>query len=66
MVEVFTTYNHGDIAFIKSVLDGEGIHYYFQGESAIMMVAAGSYARLLVQEDQADRVRDILQELGFL
>jgi hypothetical protein len=66
MVEVFSTYNSGDIAVIKSVLDGEGIHYYFSGESTLMMVAAGAYARLLVQADQAGRVRDILQEMEFL
>lgn len=63
MVEVFSTYNPSDIAFIKSILDGENIHYYFQGESTLMMVAAGSYARLLVQKDQAERVKSILNEL---
>ena len=31
LVEVFSTYNPGDIAIIKSLLDGEGIDYYFQG-----------------------------------
>jgi hypothetical protein len=38
----------------------------FRGESTLMMVAAGSYARLLVEENQAERVRDILQEMGFI
>ena len=66
MVEVFSTYNPGDIAFIKSVLDGEAIHYYFQGENTNMLVATGAYARLLVQEDQVDRAREILQELELL
>ena len=66
MVEVFSTYNPGNVAVIKSVLDGEGTHYYFEGENSTMMVGAGAYARLLVQEDQAERVRDILQELEFL
>jgi len=66
MVEVFSTYNQGDILFIKSVLDGEDIHYYFQGESSLMMVAAGAYARLLVKADEAGRVKEILQDLGFL
>jgi hypothetical protein len=66
MVEVFSTYNPGDIAFVKSVLDGEDIHYYFQGENTAMLVAAGAYARLLVRADQAGRVREILQEAGFL
>jgi hypothetical protein len=65
-VEVFSTYQQGDIAFIKSVLDSEGITYFFQGESSIMLIAAGAYARLLVKADEAQRAREILQELGFL
>jgi len=65
-VEVFSTYSQGDIAFIKSVLDGEGITYFFQGESSIMLIAAGAYARLMVKTDEAQRAREILQELGFL
>jgi len=66
MVEVFSTYNPGDIAVIKSILDGEDIHYYFQGENTNLMVGGGAYARLLVQADQIGRVKDILKELGFL
>jgi len=66
MVEVFSTYNPGDIAVIKSILDAEDIHYYFQGENTNLMVGGGSYARLLVQADQVERVKDILQELEFL
>lgn len=65
-VEVFSTYQQGDIAFIKSILDGEGITYFFQGESSVMLIAAGAYARLLVKADEAERVREILQEFGFL
>ena len=65
MIEVFSTYNKGDIAFIKSVLDGEDIHYFFSGEST-NMIAAGAYARLLVPADQAERAKEILQDLGYL
>jgi len=65
-VEVFSTYSQGDIAFLKSVLDGEGITYFFQGESSIMIIAAGAYARLMVAADEADRARELLRELGFL
>lgn len=65
-VQVFSTYNQGEIAFIKSVLDGEDINYFFQGEGSAMLVAAGAYARLLVKADEADRAREILQDLGFL
>jgi len=65
-LQVFSTYSQGEIAFIKSVLDGEDITYFFQGESSTMLIAAGAYARLLVKADEADRAREILQELGFL
>jgi hypothetical protein len=65
-VEVFSTYQQGDISFIKSVLDGEGITYFFQGENSIMLIAAGAYARLLIKADEADRAKEILQDLGFL
>jgi hypothetical protein len=66
LVEVFSKYNQGDIAFIKSVLEGEGITYFFQGEGSIMLIAAGAYARLMVKAEDAQRAREILQELGFL
>jgi len=66
MIEVFSTYDPGKIAVIRSVLDGEGIHYFFQGEHINLLIAAGSRPRLLVHEDDADRVRDILRELEFI
>lgn len=66
MIEVFSTYDPGTIAVIKSVLEGEGIPYFFSGENVSLMIAAGAYARLMVPDDQAERVRDILRELGFL
>lgn len=66
LVEIYSTYQQSDIAFIKSVLDGEGIRYFFSGESTTLMVGAGAYARLLVHVDDVFRARDILQELGFL
>jgi hypothetical protein len=66
LVEVFSTYNQGDIAFIKSVLDGEGITYCFQGENSNLMVGGGAYARLLVQTDDVPHAKEILQDLEFL
>jgi Putative prokaryotic signal transducing protein len=66
LVEVYRTFRQDDVAFIKSVFEGEDINYYFQGENANMMVGGGSCARLLVPADQADRAKEILQEFGFL
>lgn len=65
-VEVFSTYHQDDISFLKSILDGEDITYFFQGESSIMLIAAGAYARLLVKAEDAERVKEILRDLGFL
>ena len=66
LVEVYSTYQQGDIAFVKSVLDGEGITYFFEGESPILIGRAGAYARLLVKAEEVQRAREILQDLGFL
>jgi hypothetical protein len=65
-VEVFSTYHQDDISFLKSILDGEDITYFFQGENSIMLIAAGAYARLLVKSEDAERAKEILQDLGFL
>jgi hypothetical protein len=66
LIEVYSTYQQSDIAFIKSVFDGEGIRYFFSGESTTLMVGAGAYARLMVETDDAPRAKEILQDLGFL
>lgn len=64
LVEVYSTYQQDDIAFIKSVLDGEGITYYFEGESPNLFGMA--YARLLIRAEDVVRTREILKELEFL
>jgi hypothetical protein len=66
LVEVYSTYQQSDIAFIKSVFDGEDITYYFEGESPILIGWAGAYARLLVKAEDVPRAKEILQDLGFL
>lgn len=66
LVEVYSTYQQSDISFIKSVFDGDGITYYFEGENSNLIVGGGAYARLLVKAEDVLRARDILQELGFL
>jgi hypothetical protein len=66
LVEVYSTYQQSDIAFIKSILDGEDIAYYFEGENSNLMVGGGAYARLLVKADDVARTKEILQEFDFL
>ena len=66
LVEIYSTYQQSDIAFIKSVLDGENIAYSFEGENSNLMVGGGAYARLFVKADDVDRAKEILQEFEFL
>ena len=53
------TVNPDDISLIKSILDSEGIVYFFKGE----FVTHGHSARLMVRKDQVDEVVDILEHL---
>jgi hypothetical protein len=62
-VEVFSTYQQSEVAFIKSILEGEGIPFFFQGESPLLIIGAGSYARLFVNATDADRVKELLHEM---
>jgi hypothetical protein len=66
LVEVFSTFNEADISLIKSILDGEEIIYDFQGEFFHQMGISVTPVRLLVPEEQAERVRDILRELDLI
>jgi len=60
--EVLQTYNPADIAFVKSLLDGEDVSYLFQGEFFNQMGPPVIPARLLVRKDQVEFAREILQE----
>lgn len=62
-VEVYSTYQQGEIAFIKSILKGEGIPFFFQGESPVLIGMAGSYARLFVDASDVDRVSELINTM---
>ena len=66
--EVLQTHNPADIAFVKSLLDGEDVSYLFQGEFFNQMGPPVIPARLLVRKDQVELAREILQEtqLAFM
>jgi hypothetical protein len=60
--EVLFTFNPADIAFIKSILDGEDIAYYFQGEQFTYVDPLIVPARLMVEKEQIEQVRVLLRE----
>ena len=62
-VEVLRTFNLADVALIKSVLDAEGITYYFKGENFMFVRPLADPAALMVKEDEVERVRETLKDL---
>ena len=58
--EILTSLSSSDVAMIKSLLDSEGITYYFRGESSYSFAPP---TRLMVQKDRADEAREILEGL---
>jgi len=54
--------NAGDQAFIKSLLDAEGIVYYMQGEHVAPYLYHALPMRLMVRKDQAALARELLKD----
>jgi hypothetical protein len=59
--------NAGDQAFIKSLLDAQGIIYFMQGEHVAPYLYHALPMRLMVRKDQAALARELLKdfELAF-
>jgi hypothetical protein len=60
-VHLLSTYNLADIALIKSVLDGEDIIYYFQGESFTYLMVQPT--KLMVSKDDLERAKELINEM---
>lgn len=66
--EVLTTYNPGDVAFIKSLLESEGIQYFFKGEHFMYVRPLADPARLMIRSDQVEEAVELLKnvQLSFM
>ncbi|NJD55628.1 MAG: DUF2007 domain-containing protein [Nitrospirae bacterium] len=60
--EMLFSFNPADIAFIKSLLDAEGITYYFHGEHFNSIRPLALPARLMVISDQVEKAKEILKD----
>ena len=63
--QILGTHNPADIALIKSLLEAEGLTYYFHGEHFIYMRPMADPARLMVRADQAETARELLSGLDL-
>ena len=60
---ILETHNAGDQAFLKSILDAEGITYVLQGEHVAPYLYHALPMRLMVRKDQAEKTREILKDI---
>lgn len=61
--EVLRTFNAGDIAILRSVLDGDGITYYIKGEFFGNIRPLAEPASLMVRKDQVERALELIKPL---
>jgi hypothetical protein len=63
--EVLWTHSPSDVAIIKSLLDAEGITYFFQGETVAPYLYNAVPMRLLVKKDEREAVTEILKDVDL-
>ncbi len=59
---ILETQSSGDSAFLKSILDSEGITYYILGEHVAPYIYHSIPMRLMVKKEDAAKARDILKD----
>ena len=61
--EILATYNPADVAFIKSLLESEGIDYFFKGEHFLSIRPLADPSRLMVRIDQVAAALELLKDV---
>jgi len=62
---VLELHSAGDLAFLKSILDAEGITYFVQGEHVAQFIFHSVPMRLMVKKEDVARVKEILQGVNL-
>jgi len=65
LVPVLSIYNLGDIAVVKDILEGQGIDYFMQGDNTDNFRSQKGPTTLMVREDQAQAVKDMLSNFDL-
>jgi hypothetical protein len=63
-VELAELYNPAEISLIKSILDAEGITYYFNPENYLYVGLPDIAAKLMVKTDESEKAKEILARLN--
>jgi hypothetical protein len=64
-IPILSTYNLGDIAVLRSILDDQGIEYFIQGENTAYIRGYMDPSILKVREDQVQTVRELLKNFDL-
>ena len=62
-VEILATYNPADVVFLKSLLESEGIQYFFKGEHFMYMRPLADPVRLMVRQDQVEEAIELIKDV---
>ncbi|MCA9407300.1 MAG: DUF2007 domain-containing protein [Candidatus Omnitrophica bacterium] len=61
-VPLLKTFNSGDIAFIKSILDAHDIVYHIEGENFMQIRPLVAPARIMIAKNQLEETRELLKD----
>jgi hypothetical protein len=61
--EILATYNPADVVFLKSLLESEGIQYFFKGEHFMYMRPLADPVRLMVRQDQVEETVELVKDV---
>jgi len=62
-VEILATYNPADIVFLKSLLESEGVQYFFKGEHFMYVRPLADPVRLMVRQDQVNDAIELVKDV---